>query len=129
LTAADVLTGFYSDAGDLAVEGTASGLQRLVRALQEGQGELGLDIGATKAPSPYDGLLQRIEIEPGPGNIVVSRRGTALLIAGSANALAQLAANIEVLSKEGSGHLHEEYYQGHFYLDADSAPVVLGVVP
>jgi hypothetical protein len=128
-TAADVLTGFYSDAGDLAVEGTESGLQRLVRALRKGQGEVGLDIDATQDPSPYDGFLQRIAIESGPGNMVVSRRGTVLSLAGSADALVQLAANIEVLSNEGRGHLHEEYYPGHFYLAADSSPVVFEVVP
>ena len=125
----DSLAGFYSESGDLAVEGTAVGLRRLADALRLGRAEVVLDIEPGKGPSPYDGFLERIVIALGSERVAVSRAGRALCIVGNSDALAQMAANIDALSNERGGHLHEEYYPGHFYLAAESAPVVVELLP
>ena len=88
---------------------------------------------ALTPPHPYDGHVTSLRIVTDSGKVSVSRSGGQVAIRGSPEMLAILAWNVDVLAYakciwlggKQTYHIHIEYYQGHFYLEEGSVPLVL----
>ncbi|HEU4405494.1 MAG TPA: hypothetical protein VFS43_09410 [Polyangiaceae bacterium] len=122
--------GFDPTAGELDVSGTANELTALADVVRAGEGGLPAD-AASRERSAYSEALRTVKVrttEP-PDSLVVICVDVAaltLLIRGGLEKLAVLANSLaEVARWERSGHVHIEYHPGHYYLDPNSAAVVV----
>ncbi|GAA1450858.1 hypothetical protein GCM10009602_48220 [Nocardiopsis tropica] len=101
---------------------SAEELNRLADAVAEGEGLLG-------STAPTADALAGVEVKktPGPGVLIhLDSERQILVISGDAAGRAVLADNVrDMASAEDGGHLHIDYYPGHFYLAEGSVPLVV----
>jgi hypothetical protein len=115
----------------LDIGGSAESLLELSRAIRELVGSEVYSLPVPLSPpTPYIGYAKSLKLEAIQGNVCVSRTGDEIAICGSPEKLAILARNIGYLAEQQSSddrgeHLHIEYYPGHFYLSAESLPMVV----
>ncbi|GJF34998.1 hypothetical protein KNE206_76980 [Kitasatospora sp. NE20-6] len=109
--------------GDVDLTASAEELNRLADAVAEGEGLL------SSVPSPGSDALAGVEVEKATGPGVLVRLDTGrrvLVISGDAAGRAVLADNLRgMASAEDGGHLHVDYFPGHFYLAEGSLPLVV----
>ncbi|WP_233571193.1 hypothetical protein [Nocardiopsis sp. Huas11] len=107
---------------EVDLKASALELRRLADAVAKGEGLLG-------ARAPTAGALAGVEVErtPGPGVLIhLDSARRILVISGDAAGRAVLADMIrDMASAEDGGHLHIDYYPGHFYLAEGSVPLVV----
>ena len=127
-----MLVVLYHPSG-VEIEGTADELQDLSATMKQCSNVCDVLLGA---PAEFDerGLryLMTIEFTVRPGPLVVSVLDRMLLIAGAREKLDLLSENVDSLldpdNEEGSGdsggHIHVEYYPGHFFLSEDALPLI-----
>ncbi|MEU8763562.1 hypothetical protein [Streptomyces sp. NPDC048659] len=113
------------DEADLAA--SADELHRLADAVEAGEGRLGCTTspGSEFAPN----TLAEIEVRTSPGPGVLIRLGPGrrtLVVSGDAAGREALADNLRAMaSADDGGHLHLDYFPGHFYLADGSIPLVV----
>ncbi|WP_329492660.1 hypothetical protein [Kitasatospora herbaricolor] len=109
--------------GEVDLTASAEELNRLADAVAEGEGLL------SSAPSPGNDALVGIEVEKtaGPGVLVhLDSERQVLVISGDAAGRVVLADNLRgMASADDGGHLHIDYFPGHFYLAEGSLPLVV----
>ncbi|MFF2118498.1 hypothetical protein ACFVXH_14385 [Kitasatospora sp. NPDC058184] len=109
--------------GEVDLTASAEELNRLADAVAEGKGLLG------STPSPDADALAGIEVKgtAGPGVLVhLDPERQFLVISGDSAGRAVLADNLRgMASAEDGGHLHIDYFPGHFYLAEGSLPLVV----
>ncbi|MET9611692.1 Imm32 family immunity protein [Kitasatospora indigofera] len=109
--------------GEVDLTASAAELNRLADAVAEGKGLL------SSAPSPGNDALAGIEVKKtvGPGVLVhLDSERQDLAISGDAADRVVLADNLRgMASAEDGGHLHIDYFPGHFYLAEGSLPLVV----
>jgi hypothetical protein len=114
-----------ADPADLLtiIDGLSSGTEWRV-SLDSESGEQ-----ATGSPQRHANALHvRPENEAGAQ---VRWNGDHVVVTGEPSALSLLAGNIDAFRKaplEFGNHLHLEYFPGHFYLRADSVPVIVEMI-
>ncbi|WP_244257027.1 Imm32 family immunity protein [Kitasatospora cineracea] len=109
--------------GEVDLTASAEELNRLADAVTEGEGLL------SSAPSPGSDALAGTEIKKaaGPGVLVhLDSEHQVLVTSGDTAARVVLADNLRgMASAEDGGHLHIDYFPGHFYLAEGSLPLVV----
>jgi hypothetical protein len=108
---------------EVDLKASAAELNRLASAVAEGEGLL------SSTPSPGSGALAGILVKrtAGPGVLVhLDSERQLLVISGDTAGRAVLADNLRgMASAEDGGHLHIDYFPGHFYLAEGSLPLVV----
>lgn len=116
-----------SATGELCLEGTSEDLRAFSSLLQKAPGSIALSVPSKM--SGYDDHLLGISIRERTGSHVSLKydsTSSSLVVEGDPRYLAVLAANITALANNSvQGHLHIEFFPGHFYLDEASDPVVV----
>lgn len=116
--------------GEMELRGSIAQLKRFAAVLREGA-ETSVPLNRVPFPSPYDRSLARVVVRGGSGKVVVSLMDDeqSLLITGSCEFMAVLAANIEGFAQDGAlgEHAHIEYFPGHYYLAAEAESLVLAL--
>ena len=109
--------------GEVDIAASAEELMRLASAVALGEGL----VAATSSPGSDALAGIRVDRTPGPGALV--RRDAErqiLVISGDSASRAVLAENLEAMATaEDGGHLHLDYFPGHFYLAEGSVPLVV----
>jgi len=109
--------------GEVDLTASAEDLNRLADAVAEGEGLL------SSAPLPGNDALAGIEVKKtaGPGVLVhLDSERQVLVISGDTAGRVVLADNLRgMASAEDGGHLHIDYFPGHFYLAEGSLPLVV----
>ncbi|PYC75821.1 hypothetical protein C7C46_23385 [Streptomyces tateyamensis] len=109
--------------GEVDLTASADELNRLVSRVAEGEGFL------DSSPSPGTDALAGIEVRKtaGPGVLVdLDPERRFLVISGDPASREVLADNLRgMASAEDGGHLHIDYFPGHFYLAEGSLPLVV----
>ncbi|MFD7002463.1 hypothetical protein ACFWA5_41000 [Streptomyces mirabilis] len=114
-----------SDPGSAEVDLSASAeeLTWLASAVARGEGLL------SSTSSPGSDALAGVEVLKSSGPGVLIRRDAErqiLVISGDSACRAVLAENLRALATdEDGGHLHIDYFPGHFYLAEGSLPLVV----
>ncbi|MFF4727225.1 hypothetical protein ACFY3M_18105 [Streptomyces mirabilis] len=114
-----------SDHGSAEVDLSASAeeLTWLASAVARGEGLL------SSTSSPDSDALAGVEVLKSSGPGVLIRRDAErqiLVISGDSAGRAVLAENLRALATdEDGGHLHIDYFPGHFYLAEGSLPLVV----
>ncbi|MFI0351728.1 hypothetical protein [Actinomadura sp. 9N407] len=110
---------------EVDLKASAAELNRLADAVAEGEGEVLL----SSTPSPRSDALAGIVVEgtAGPGVLVhLDSERRFLVISGDSAGREVLADNLRgMASAEDGGHLHIDYFPGHFYLAEGSVPLVV----
>ncbi|WP_037604645.1 Imm32 family immunity protein [Streptacidiphilus rugosus] len=109
---------------EVDLTGSADELHRLADAVATGEARL------SASPAPDDDVaLLGIEVRtsPGPGVLVrLDPERRILLISGDQAGRTVLAENLRgIASAADGGHLHLDYFPGHFYLAEGSVPLVV----
>ncbi|MGW2291475.1 Imm32 family immunity protein [Streptomyces phaeochromogenes] len=108
---------------EVVLSASADELTSLASAVARGEGLL----GSTSAPG--GNALTGVEIKDASGPGVLIHRDVArqiLVISGDSANRAVLAENLRALADaEDGGHLHIDYFPGHFYLAEGSLPLVV----
>ncbi|MEU9785492.1 hypothetical protein AB0H92_31795 [Streptomyces phaeochromogenes] len=108
---------------EVVLSASADELSSLASAVARGEGLLG------STSSPGGNALTGVEIKDASGPGVLIRRDAArqiLVISGDSANRAVLAENLRALADaEEGGHLHIDYFPGHFYLAEGSLPLVV----
>lgn len=124
---------YLSRTGEIELSGGRSEFATLAKVLKAGGGGE-MVLKPVVDPQPYDGALQRLVVKVA-GEMLVSVRADIasglLEFVGGAKYLALLGDNFESFAVESPGpgdNFHLEYYEDHFYLAADSAPLVVAMV-
>ncbi|WP_405015041.1 hypothetical protein [Kitasatospora sp. NBC_01539] len=109
--------------GDVDLTASAEELTRLAVAVATGEGRLG------STASPGGNALAGVEVKgtSSPGVLVrLDPERQILVISGDPAGRAVLADNLHAMaSAEDGGHLHVDYFPGHFYLAEGSLPLVV----
>jgi hypothetical protein len=114
-----------SDPGYSEVDLSASAeeLTRLASAVAQGEGLL------SSTSSPGSNALTGVEVRKTSGPGVLIHRDAErqmLVISGDSAGRAVLAENLQAMATaEDGGHLHIDYFPGHFYLAEGSLPLVV----
>ncbi|MER7689915.1 hypothetical protein [Streptomyces sp. NPDC097610] len=114
-----------SDPGytEVALSASAEELTWLASAVARGEGLLSF------TSSPGGDALAGVEVLKSSGPGVLIRRDAErqiLVISGDSAGRAVLAENLRALATdEDGGHLHIDYFPGHFYLAEGSLPLVV----
>ncbi|MFF5187953.1 hypothetical protein ACFY30_30020 [Streptomyces sp. NPDC000345] len=109
--------------GEVDLSASAEELMHLARAVAQGEGRF------SSTASPGSNALAGVEVRKtsGPGVLVhrdAERR--MLVISGDSAGRAVLAENLQAMATaEDGGHLHIDYFPGHFYLAEGSLPLVV----
>ncbi|MEU4675098.1 hypothetical protein AB0F91_45960 [Amycolatopsis sp. NPDC023774] len=106
------------------ITATAKELAHLASLIAEGTGFI------SAAPtSPPNSMLTGIEVRKTSGSGVHIRlddQTQTLVISGDAESRAVLAENVHAMATaEDGGHLHVDYFPGHYYLLEGSLPLVI----
>ena len=133
MTEHSLITGLYTEAGDIELRGGVGALRRFAELLSADVPSyvLALDTSQTARIAPYDHLLTAIHIMHNAGLVCISRSGSVLEIAGSRQKVKVLSDNLTRFAdsvESGTGretHLHIEYFPDHYYLAASSLPIVV----
>ncbi|MFF4324458.1 hypothetical protein [Streptomyces sp. NPDC001568] len=109
--------------GEVDITASAEELSRLAGAVATGEGWL------SSTASPGTNALAGAEVKgtSGPGVLIhLDRERQILVISGDSAGRAMLADNLRgMASAEDGGHLHIDYFPGHFYLAEGSLPLVV----
>ncbi|MEU6238802.1 hypothetical protein [Kitasatospora sp. NPDC047058] len=109
--------------GEVDLTASAEELSRLAAAVAAGEGWL------DATASPGGNALAGVEVKGTSGPGVLVRRDPErqiLVISGDSASRAVLADNLwGMASAEDGGHLHVDYFPGHFYLAEGSLPLVV----
>ena len=109
--------------GDVGLTASAEDLSRLAGAVADGEGLL------SSMASPGSDDLAGVEVRttPGPGVLIrLDPDRQILVIGGDSAGRAVLADNLlGMASAEAGGHLHVDYFPGHFYLAEGSLSLVV----
>ena len=102
---------------------SAEELSRLAGAVADGEGLL----SCTAAPGSNDLAGFEVKEAPGPGVLIrLDPARQILVISGDSASRAVLAENLlSMASAEDGGHLHVDYFPGHFYLAEGSLSLVI----
>ncbi|QIF01715.1 hypothetical protein [Roseimicrobium sp. ORNL1] len=120
---------FYSaTTPEVAVLATREEYRALTEALRT-PGQARMHASQEGNPEPYAAFLQGIVVTCGGEervSVIVNPECSTLEFRGCGASLAMLAVNVASFGAEADmdSHSHEEYYEGHFYLEKDSLPVV-----
>ncbi|MFF2073248.1 hypothetical protein ACFVXG_00655 [Kitasatospora sp. NPDC058162] len=115
---------------EVEVSGSAEELSRLASAVAKGEGLLG------STSSPGSNVLAGVELAgvevrdaSGPGVLIhLDSERQVLVISGDSAGRAVLADNLQGMAEaEDGGHLHVDYFPGHFYLAEGSVPLVVSL--
>ena len=109
--------------GEVDLSASAEELTRLASAVARGEGLLG-----STSRAETNGLAGvKVETTPGPGVLIHRDAEQQLLvISGDRAGRAVLAENLRAMATdERGGHLHIDYFPGHFYLAEGSVPLVV----
>jgi hypothetical protein len=120
--------------GGIALYGTADSLMQLARIIRTG--------GTVPLPAPPAEIvetkaLRAVQVVPGDGPVELRLDAETIVVGGSNEARAKLAASVENLAGDDpfggvvARHIDVEYYRGHGFLSERSAwmTVTLLVVP
>jgi hypothetical protein len=109
--------------GEVSLNGSAEELSRLAGAVADGEGLV------RSMASPASNDLAGVEVRKtaGPGVLIhLDPERQFLVISGDSAGRAVLAGNLlSMASAEDGGHLHVEYFPGHFYLAEGSLSLVV----
>ncbi|MFI0451749.1 hypothetical protein [Actinomadura sp. 6N118] len=109
--------------GEVDLSASAEELTRLASAVAQGEGLL------RSTSSPGSNTLAGVEVKKTSGPGVLIHRDPEqqiLVISGDSASRAVLAENLQAMAAaEGGGHLHIDYFPGHFYLAEGSLPLVV----
>ena len=109
--------------GEVVLMASAEELSRLAGAVADGEGLL------SSTASPDSNGLAGVEVKKtsGPGVLIrLDPERQILAISGDSAGRAALAGNLlGVASAEDGGHLHVDYFPGHFYLAEGSLSLVV----
>jgi hypothetical protein len=102
---------------------SAEELSRLAGAVADGEGLL----NSTARPGGNDLAGVEVKKTPGPGVLIrLDRERQILVVSGDCAGRAALADNLlGMASAEDGGHLHVDYFPGHFYLAEGSLSLVV----
>jgi hypothetical protein len=107
---------------EVDLKASAEELSRLAVAVADGEGVL------RSAVSPGSNDLAGVEVKKtsGPGVLIrLDPERQILVISGDSAGRAVLADNLlSMASAEGGGHLHVDYFPGHFYLAEGSLSLI-----
>ena len=115
---------------EIYVDGNLAGLQKIVSALNSLKKFIEIDTDIPVKVCPLLGVefIKRLVIEKSNEQLIISRQEQILKIEGKQDLLNILAENIAFLWNErqlnSGNHIHEEYYEGHFYYHPKSLPTV-----
>lgn len=102
---------------------SAEELSRFAGAVADGEGLL------SSTASAGSNALVGVEVKKtsGPGVLIcLDPERQILVISGDSDGRAALADNLRAMaSAEDGGHLHVDYFPGHFYLTEGSVPLVV----
>ena len=108
---------------EVDLKASAEELSRLAVAVADGEGVL------RSAVSPGSNDLAGVEVKKtsGPGVLIrLDPERQILVISGDSAGRAVLADNLlSMASAEGGGHLHVDYFPGHFYLAEGSLSLII----
>ena len=108
---------------EVDLQASAEELSRLAVAVADGEGVL------RSAVSPGSNDLAGVEVKKtsGPGVLIrLDPERQILVISGDSAGRAVLADNLlSMASAEGGGHLHVDYFPGHFYLAEGSLSLII----
>lgn len=102
---------------------SAEELSRLAGAVADGEGLL----SSTASPGSNDLAGVEVKKTAGPGVLIrLDPERQILVISGDSAGRAVLAGNLlSMASAEAGGHLHVDYFPGHFYLAEGSLSLVV----
>ena len=102
---------------------SAEELSRLARAVAEGEGLL----SSMASPGSNDLVGAEVKKTSGPGVLIrLNPERQILVISGDSAGRAVLADNLlSMASAQDGGHLHVDYFPGHFYLAEGSLSLVV----
>lgn len=102
---------------------SAEELSRLAGAVADGEGLF----SSTASPGSNDLAGVEVKKAPGPGVLIhLDPERRILVISGDSAGRAVLAGNLlSIASAEDGGHLHIDYFPGHFYLAEGSLSLVV----
>ena len=127
------ILGRYDNSG-IDIEGTEESLRKLSRAIEGLSGVKVFQLSSDRPPhDPYPGHAKSLRLALSNEPVCVCLTGDEISVGGAADKLRILAQNIRALAdqkkQESSGriplHSHFEYYPGHFFLKAESIPLVV----
>jgi hypothetical protein len=128
----------FDSEGGIEIEGVAAELRRLSDLLLRGTSEssYSLTVPKPELAAPYDGFLSSMSVMRRGRKARVCRQGDSIRVEGSHEALATLSQNIAFLVEQGAEdrsavqpHVHVEFYEGHPFLESDSEPLTVSLVP
>jgi len=109
--------------GEVDLSASAEELSWLANAVAQGEGLL------SSTSSPGTDALAGVEVKDTSGPGVLIHRDAErqiLVISGDSASRAVLAENLrDMATAEDGGHLHIDYFPGHFYLAEGSLPLVV----
>ena len=108
---------------EVDLRASAEELSCLASAVADGEGLL----RSTARPGGNDLAGVEVKKTPGPGILIhLDPERQILVISGDCAGRAGLADNLlSMASAEGGGHLHVDYFPGHFYLAEGSLSLVV----
>lgn len=97
-----------------------------LRNIREGI-ELPLHVPLGESPAPYTSFATKLSIKPSTGPVCVEREQDSIVLKGDGAKLEVLAQNFETAAGMSvrDDHLHIEFYPGHYFLAAESLPLVV----
>ncbi len=127
------ILGHYGNSG-IEIEGTEDSLRELSGAIERLSGVELLPLSTERPPQgSYPGHAKSLRLALSDEFVCVGLDGDEILVCGAASNLKILAQNIRFLAdqeKQESNdqirpHLHIEYHPGHYFLKAESIPLVV----
>jgi hypothetical protein len=113
---------------EAALSGKAAEYNEFAAILERGHGSLELDQAADV--TPYDSALSAIDVDESDGDavfILVDRDRSRLAVRGPKRLLSVLADVVRDAATSGDpeGHVHVEYFPGHYYLGEGSVSLTI----
>jgi hypothetical protein len=113
---------------DNSLDGSPADYRALARVLRAGEGTVALrtEVDVT----PYDGALAEVVVHRTEGDTVlmsVDREANRFVIEGPERLLEIVAQTLENAAEvhDPKGHVHLDPFPGHFYLDEQSAQLII----
>jgi hypothetical protein len=127
------ILGRYGNSG-IDIEGTEESLRELSGAIEGLSGVKVLPLSGVRPPQdPYPGHAKSLRLALSDEPVCIRLTGDEISVCGASDKLKILAQNIRALAdqekQESNGriqlHSHIEYYPGHYFLKAESIPLVV----
>jgi len=127
------ILGRYGNSG-IDIEGTEESLRELSCVLEGLSSDKVFPLSGNRpSQDPYPGHAKTLRLALSNEPVCIALAGDEISVCGAADKLRILAQNIRLLAdqqkQESSGrtrlHSHIEYYPGHFFLKAESIPLVV----